>query len=313
MERDSFTSDPTGLLNVGRRSIKRLAHVVKRRRESAAGDASEAAVRASIENIAAASKRRSNSRFQKTSKKYKFPTATREQEQPTTLLTVQATPASEREVVRRGVTPRRRSSVCTARPATAKANSKSQVSWPFKRSHGRLDLQGLPLQNTWPSRTRAASCGKRESRKRTGSVAAKATRGRETRQDGPMAASSGQHTFLTTSGGGNEESSQPRLKKRRRRKSQSDVDDYRRRAKAPKQTHVVAAGLATPRRPRMKEKDRRCTPKKLNVKNDEFLSLKKKLEWELTLNLYCRQKKEFMEINKDVYDGIQGHASNGNE
>ncbi|KAK4323068.1 hypothetical protein Pmani_006206 [Petrolisthes manimaculis] len=45
----------------------------------------------------------------------------------------------------------------------------------------------------------------------------------------------------------------------------------------------------------------RCIPKDLNVKSEEFLSLKKKLEWELAWNLYCRQRKEFMEVNKDLF------------
>lgn len=305
MERTSPSSDLTGLFNVGRQSIRRLAHAVKKRKESAAGEASDAPVRAPTENTAAASKRKSNSRFKKTPKKYAFPTFTREQEQSTFLLMVQPTAAVEREVDRQGVTTRRRSSSRkSSRPAASTTNGRSLVSWPFKRSQGRLDIQGRPLHHASPSLTKAAKGGKRDKRGSTSSNAGKTnteeTCGRDTRQEGPTTASREQQVSRNTSGGGDEESAQRRFKKRRRR-SYSDADGYP-PAKASRQTHVVAAGLATPRRPRMKEKDQRCTPKKLNVKEEEFLSLKKKLEWELTLGLYYRQKKEFMEINKDMYE-----------
>lgn len=315
MDSASPNSESTGLLNVGRRSIRRLAHAIKRRRESAAGEASDAPVRAPTENTAASSRRKSNSISKKTPTKCVFPTSTREQEPPTTLLTVQPTATEVKEAVRRGATARRRSSGRKAsRPATSNANVKSLVTWPFKRSQGRLDIHGRPLLDRWPSRKRAAKGGKREVRVRTSSIASrtctKESRGRITRQAEATAASTGQQGSRTSTRGGDEESVQWRLKKRRRRKSQSDVDDYLRRTKkASNQTHTVAAGLATPGRTSMKEKDRRCTPKKLNVKKEEFLSLKKKLEWELTLNTYKRQKKEFMEINKDLYEWDDSNGS----
>lgn len=305
MERTSPNSDLTGLFNVGRQSIRRLAHSVKKRRESAAGEASDAPVRAPTESTAAASKRKSNSRLKKTSKKYAFPTFTREQEQSTSLLAVHPTAVVEREVAPQGVTTRRSSGRRSSRPATSTTNGRSLVSWPFRRSQGRLDIQGRPLRHASPSLTKAARGGIRDKRGSTPSNAGKTnpkeTCGRDTKQEGPTTASRGQQASRNTSGGGDGESAQRRFKKRRRRRSYSDADGYP-LAKASRQTHVVATGLATPRRPRIKEKDQRCTPKKLNVKEEEFLSLKKKLEWELTLGLYCRQKKEFMEINKDIYE-----------
>lgn len=305
MDRTTPNSDLTGLFNVGRRSIRRLAHAVKKKRESAAAEASDVPVRGPTGNPAASSERKSNSRLKKTSKKYAFPTLTEEQEQTTSRLTVQPVAAVEREAARRGVA-RRSSSRTSSRPATSKTKAKALVSWPFKRSQGRLDIKGRPLHNTSLALTKVTSDGRRKARVRTGSIAAKtspkATHGRDTRQEGPTAGDCGQQASRSTSGEGDEESTHRRFKKRRRRRSLSDADDNRSRGKASRQTRVVAAGLATPRRPRVKEQDRRCTPKKLNVKGEEFLSLKKKLEWELTLGLYCRQKKEFMEINKDMYE-----------
>lgn len=301
MEHTSPNSDLTGLLNVGRQSIRRLSHAVKKRRESAAGETSEAPVRAPTENTAAPSKKKYNARLKKTSKKNVFPTLTREQAQTTSLLTAQHAAAGEREATRQVKTRRRSSGRRSSCPATSTTNSRSLVSWPFRRAQGRLDIQGRPLQHA--SLTKAARGGKRDRKGSTASSAGrtntKNTCGQNARQEGPTTPSREQQASRNTSGGGDEESDQ-RLKRKRRR-SYSDAVGYP-PARASEQTHVVAAGLATPRRPKMQEKEQRCTPKKLNVKEEEFLSLKKKLEWELTLGLYCRQKKEFMEINKDMYE-----------
>lgn len=301
MEHTPPNSDLTGLLNVGRQSIRRLSQAVKKRRESAAGETSEAPVRAPTENTAAASKRKYNARLKKTSTKCVFPTLTRELAQSTSLLTAQHSAAGEREAARLVVKARRSSSGRRSScPATSTANGRSLVSWPFRRAQGRLDIQGRPLHHA--SLTKAARGGKRDRRGSTASSAGRTntdTCGQNARQEGPTTPSREQQASRNTSGGVDEESDQRRLKRKRRR-SYSDAVGYP-PAKASEQIHVVAAGLATPRRPKMKEKEQRCTPKKLNVKEEEFLSLKKKLEWELTLGLYCRQKKEFMEINKDMY------------
>lgn len=303
MDNGPSTSDSGGLLNVGRRSIRRLAHAVKRKRGAVTEESADApAAKAPTRNTSSDGKfseRKSSFRWKKSeSKKHALPGAAAKQQQ--------ATEPAEKGSGQRGASAQRKNR--GRRPSvrgTNKTRSTPLMSWPFKRSHGKLDIQNLLSQDGRASRGKA----KRSTRVKTEAKINAAVKSetselsrRSTREEGTLSDNGGQRVLWKDAGGEGDDGAQRRAKKRRRRRrSQSDAELFH-RTKATKQTHVVTTGLCTPKRPRREEQTRRCKPKKLAVTKEEFLSLKKKLEWELTFNLYCRQKREFMEINKDMYD-----------
>ena len=314
MDNNPSSSDSGGLLNVGRRSIRRLTHAVKRKRGSRTAVSTDApAVKAPEKNTASSESKLSESKFcerkcsfrrdEGDSKKCALPGVTKKQEQTT---------GSAGSVDQGASAQRRNRGRKTSVKGTNKVISRSLMSWPFKRSHGKLDLQSLPSSDGWASRRR----GTRSNWEKAGAkinVAIKTEANeqsdRGTREEGTSSDNGGHRVSWKDAEVSGEDGAHRRTKKRRRRrKSQSDADDSLLHIKNPKQARVVATGLCTPKRPRQEEQSRRCKPKKLAVTKEEFLSLKKKLEWELTFNLYCRQKQEFMEINKRMYESDDNDA-----
>ncbi|MPC35579.1 hypothetical protein E2C01_029004 [Portunus trituberculatus] len=304
MDTHRSTSDSGGLLSVSRRSIRRLAHAVKLKPGSPTTQSADAApaklpTRNTVE-CETFSKGRYSFRWKKsTSKKFELQGDVAKQEHSTE--SVGRTSGQKGASVQRKTSRKKSSLQCTN-----KTKGRPLVSWPFKRSQGKLDLQKLTSQDGRAVCERVVRSN--SNRKKVGgkTYTAIKTDADDTSEcgtpKGTVSAGSSQRVIWKDAGEEGDDAGQRRAKsRRRRRKSQSDAEDSHNHSKPLKQTRLVAS-LCTPRRTRRQEQPHRCKPKKLAVTNEEFLSLKKKLEWELAFSLYCRQKKEFMEINKHMYE-----------